>query len=65
MPDTVQEIKFQITDASGAPSISTASSSPMNPLAANINIHGKSTHVAPLTGPSYVECIRGVLGCLP
>jgi hypothetical protein len=65
VPDTVQEIKFQTKDAYGAPSTSTASSSPMNPLTANINIHGNSIHVAPLTGPCYVECIRGVLGRLP
>jgi hypothetical protein len=65
MPDTVQEMKVQTKDASRAPFTSTASSSPMNLLAANINIHGNSIHVAPLTGPGYVECIRGVVGCLP
>lgn len=65
MPDTVQDIKFQAKDASGVPSTRTASSSPMNPLATNVNIHGNSIHVAPLTEPCYVECIRGVLGRLP
>jgi len=65
MPDTVQEIKFQTKDAYRAPPTSTASSSLMNPLAANINIHGNNIHVVPLTGPCYVEFIRGVLGRLP
>jgi len=65
MHDTVPEIKLQTKDAYGALSTSTASSSPMNPLAANINIHGNCIHVAPLTGPCYVECIRGMLGRLP
>jgi hypothetical protein len=65
MPDTVQEIKFPTKDASGAPCTITASTRPMNPSAANINIHGNSIHVAPVTGPCYVERIRGVLGRLP
>jgi hypothetical protein len=56
--ERLQGIKVQNKHAPRAPFTRTASYSPMNPLAGLINIHVNSVHVAPLSGPCYVECVR-------